>query len=114
MVRPKFYVKQEHKASFPYALIAEEGDQVTVGKEDPEMPGWYWCKDKEGVEAWIPKTYLKVKGDKAVFIQDYNSIELDAQPGEKVQYLGKALGWAECLNNEWRYGWLPLNKLEKI
>jgi hypothetical protein len=43
-----------------------------------------------------------------------NSVELDAQPGEEVQYLGEALGWAECLNSEWRYGWLPLNKLEKI
>lgn len=114
MVRPKYLVKPEHKASFDYAMIATEGDQVTVGKEDPEMPGWYWCKDKEGVEAWIPNTYLKITGNQAVFLYDYNSVELDAQPGEEVQYLGEALGWAECLNSEWRYGWLPLNKLEKI
>ena len=114
MVRPKYYVKEEHKASFPYALIAKAGDTVSVGKEDSEMPGWYWCKDSNGIEMWIPYTYLKINGNQAVFLQDYNSVELDVQPGEEVQYLGEALGWAECLNSEWKYGWVPLTKLETI
>jgi hypothetical protein len=114
MVRPKFIVTKEHKATFNYALTAKSGDTVKVGKEDEEMPGWYWCKDKVGVEAWIPKTYLEIHEDHGIFLQDYNSVELDAQPGEEVQYLDETLGWAECLNSEWKYGWLPLHKIEKI
>ena len=51
MRRPKYMVVKEHRASFPNAMIAVEGDEVTVGKKDPEMPGWHWCRDRNGVEA---------------------------------------------------------------
>jgi hypothetical protein len=114
MPRQLFRVTQEHKASYSYSLIAETGDEAKVGNEDPEMPGWYWCTDVKGVNAWVPKTYLEIYGDTAVFNQPYNSVEHNAQPGEIMQYLGEALGWVECLNKEWKYGWIPAEKLEKI
>jgi hypothetical protein len=103
-----------HKASFSEALMAEKGDRVRVGREDPEMPGWYWCRDKKDREAWMPETYLDFNGEEAVFNQPYNSIEHTVELGEIVQYLGESLGWTECLNNEWKYGWIPSDKLEKI
>ena len=114
MPREKYRVIKEHKATFPYAMIARAGDVVKVGKEDHEMPGWYWCKDSKNVESWIPKTHIDIEDGRGIFNQDYNSIEHNAQPGEIVQYLDESLGWVECLNNEWKYGWIPINKLEKI
>lgn len=114
MPRDKYRVVKAHEASFPYAMVAGEGDVVTVGKEDPEMPGWFWCKDANGVEAWIPRTHIDIEDGRGVLNQDYNSIELDAQPGETVQFLGESLGWVECLNREWKYGWIPRDKLERI
>jgi hypothetical protein len=112
MKRPKYRAVKEHKASFPYAMVANEGDEVSIGREDPEMPGWYWCRDKKGFEMWVPSTHLKIEGVRGTFTQDYNSVELDIAPGDFVQYLGEALGWAECLDAWWRYGWIPLSKLE--
>ena len=111
-MRQLYKVIEEHKASFGYAFIAKKGEKVTVGKEDHEMPGWYWCKNEAGLEAWIPKTHFDV--ETGVFNQPYNSIEHNAKPGEIVQYIGESLGWIECLNNEWKYGWIPTPKLEKI
>lgn len=111
MKRQKYRVVNEHKASFPYSMVAVEGDYVSIGKEDPEMPGWYWCKDKKGVEMWVPSTHLKIEGAKGTFNQDYNSRELDAAVGDVIQYLSETLGWVECLNSEWKYGWIPANKL---
>jgi hypothetical protein len=114
MPRQLFRVIIEHKASFSYALLTDRGDKVKVTCEDPEMLGWYWCIDQGGVGAWVPETHIDLHGDTATFNQPYNSVEHDAQPEEKVQYLGEALGWVECLNKEWRYGWIPAEKLEKI
>ena len=111
MKRPTYRVIKAHKASFTYAMLAAEGSEVSVGREDPEMPGWYWCKDAKGVEMWVPSTHMDIAGDKAVFNQPYNSVELDVAVGDVVQYLGEALGWAECLDGGWRYGWVPSNKL---
>ena len=114
MHRPLYKVTKEHQASFPEAMIAQKGDKVKVGKEDPEMQGWYWCLDVHGMEAWIPETHIEIEGSEAIFNQPYNSIEHTAMPGEIVQYLGESLGWIECLNKEWKYGWIPSDKLEKI
>ena len=114
MKRAKYRVAKEHKASFGYAMKAVEGDVVHIGREDPEMPGWFWCKDAKGVEMWVPQTQLAIKGAEGRFTRDYNSTELSVSVGETVQILGKTLGWAECLDGEWRYGWIPLNKLEKL
>jgi len=94
--------------------VAREGDVVTVRKEDSEMPGWFWCKDADGVEAWVPRTHIDIEDGRGVFNQDYNSIELNAQPRETVQFLGESLGWVECLNREWKYGWIPRDKLKRI
>jgi len=111
MKRQRYLVTREHRASFAYAMIAVEGDEVAVGREDSEMPGWFWCKDSKGVEMWVPSTHLDIDGDRGVFIQDYNSVELNVRVGDVVQYLGEVLGWAECLDIGWRYGWVPMDKL---
>ena len=114
MKRQKYRVVKEHKASFSYAIIAAEGDEVSVGKEDPEMPDWFWCRDSQGVEMWVPSTHIDIKDLRGRFNQDYNSVELDANVGDLVQYLGESTGWVECLDNEWRYGWIPKNKLRRL
>ena len=111
-MRPIYRVIEEHKASFDYVFIATMGEVVSVGKEDHEMPGWYWCKNQAGLEAWIPETHIEIDGKTAVFNQPYKSQEHNAEPGEIVQYLGESLGWIECLNSEWKYGWIPFSKVE--
>jgi hypothetical protein len=111
MKRPKYRVTTTHKASFDYALIAVEGDKVSIGDEDPEMPGWFWCKNMIGVEMWVPETHLNIDGKIGIFNQDYNSVELNAAIGDAVQFLDESLGWVECLDGRWHYGWLPKSKL---
>lgn len=113
-MRQLYRVTEEHKATFDYAFIAQKGETITLGKEDKEMPHWYWCKNQSGLEAWIPETHIDINGETAVFNQPYNSTEHNAEPGEMVQYIGESLGWIECLNSEWKYGWIPTPKLEKI
>ena len=114
MKRPLYRVAREHKASFTYAMVASEGDVVSVVREDPEMPGWFWCRDSKSVEMWVPSTHMKIDGAKGVFTQPYNSIELTVGVGDVIQLLGEVLGWAECLNVKWCYGWVPSNKLEPV
>jgi len=84
MKRPKYMVVNEHRASFPYAMIAIEGDEVIVGKEDPEMHGWYRCKDKNDVEAWAPASHISIKDGEGIFTQDCNSIELDVNEKDVI------------------------------
>ena len=68
-MRPLYRVIEEHKASFDYVFIATMGEVVSVGKEDYEMPGWYWCKNHAGLDAWIPETHIEIDGKTATFNQ---------------------------------------------
>jgi hypothetical protein len=113
-MRPLFKVIEKHKPTFDYAVLGYPGEEILLGKEDIEMPGWFWCKNSEGQEAWIPKTHILIHGETASFNQPYNSIELYVEKGEIVQYLGESLGWIECLDSKWKYGWIPSAKLSKI
>lgn len=113
-MRALYRVIKEHKAGFPDAMIAMIGDRVKIGREDTEMPGWYWCSDKNEIDAWVPEPYIDMKDGDAVFNQPYNSIEHSVVLGEIVQYLGEVFEWTECLNKEWKYGWIPSEKLKKI
>jgi len=114
MKRPLYRVMNEHRASYDYAMGAAEGDLVSIGREDPEMPGWFWCRDADGVEMWVPSTYIDVEEARGIFNQPYNSVELNVKVGDLIQFLGEALGWAECLDGEWRYGWVPYDKLSPV
>ncbi len=113
-MRQLYRVVEAHKASFDYYVTAETGEEVSVGREDDEMPKWFWCKNSRGEEMWVPKTHIEINGDKAVFIQPYNTFEHNVEPGDVVQYIGESLGWIECLDKNWKYGWIPTPKLEKI
>jgi len=57
----KLRVNKAYKASFDY-VVFKKGDKVKVGREDPKMPDWYWCEDKDGVWSWIPEEYLDRDG----------------------------------------------------
>ncbi len=88
--------------------------EVSIGREDPEMRGWFWCTNEKGMEMWVPSTYLNIEGSIGVFSQPYNSKEIDAKPGDIVQFLGETLGWVECLDKGWGYGWIERDKLVQV
>ncbi len=113
-MRQLYRVVEEYKAIFDFAFIAEKDETISVIKEDLETHKWYWCKNTSGLEAWIPGSHIEIDGKTATFNQPYNSQEQPAKPGEVVQYLGEFFGWVECLNSEWKYGWIPTNNLEKM
>ena len=65
-------------------------------------------------QMWFPSTYIDVEEARGIFNQPYNSVELNVKVGDLIQFLGEALGWAECLDGEWRYGWVPYDKLSPV
>ena len=107
----KLKVTKPHKASFDYNVIFKRGDKVKVGREDPEMPGWYWCKDKNGVESWIPEEYLGISGEEGTITTDYDTGELTVEQGEVFEYVTEVKYWTLCRDQD-REGWIPTENLE--
>jgi hypothetical protein len=107
----KLRVVKPHSASFDYNVVFKRGDEVKVGREDPEMPGWYWCENREGVWSWIPEEYLRIDGEEGAITTDYDTGELTVEPGEVFEYVAEVKYWTLCRDRD-REGWIPTENLE--
>jgi len=104
-------VVKPHRASFSYNVAFKKGDRVKVGREDPEMPGWHWCQNHEGVWSWIPEEYLSIDGEEGTITTDYDTGELTVEPGEVLEYVTEVKHWTLCRDRD-REGWIPTQNLE--
>lgn len=89
------------------ALAARAGDILRPLRRDAEWPGWVWCADEKGVEAWVPERWLRYTGGKAVLIKDYTSSELVLQVGQLVTVLTEESGWVLAALPSGDIGWAP-------
>ena len=107
-------VIKQHKASFDYNVEFRKGDSVIVGKEDTEMPGWFWCENHEGVWSWIPIDYLEIVGSKGTLTRDYDTLELSVEVDEILDYITSVKYWTLCRTSDGNKGWVPTKNLEKV
>jgi hypothetical protein len=107
----KVKVVKIHEASFDYNVVFKRGDTVKVGREDPEMPGWHWCENSEGVWSWIPEEYLDIDGEEGTVTTGYDTGELTVEPGEVFEHVAEVKYWTLCRDGD-RMGWIPTENLE--
>ena len=102
-----------YRISYPDPLIVRAGDELNVGKEDPEYPGWVWCTDIDGKGGWVPDDCIELAGENARARYDYAATELSATVGEELVMNKEKSGWAWCTNRKGQSGWLPLANVAK-
>jgi len=83
----KLRVSKAHKTSFDYSVVFKKGDKTNVGREDPDMPGWYWCENKYGVWSWVSEEYLNRDGAKGTITHNYDTTELTVEVRDTLDYV---------------------------
>jgi hypothetical protein len=107
----KLKAVKPHKASFDYNVVFKRGGTVNVGREDPEMPGWYCCENHEGAWSWIPEEDLDISGEDGAITTDHDAEELTAERGEVLEYVTEVKHWTLHRDQD-REGWIPIQSLE--
>jgi hypothetical protein len=110
----KVRVTLAYEVQYPDPLRVIAGDTVSVGREDPEFPGWKWCKAHDCREGWVPVELLSNEGNDAVVLQDYSSRELAVQPEELVVVEEARHNWLLVRNTRGERGWIPASNTEPI
>lgn len=103
---------KEYQRAYDQPLIARAGNPLTVLRHDAEYPGWVWCTNVGGIQAWVPEGWLSQKGDQFVLIKDYNSAELNLRLNERLTLLIEESGWYLAINAGGERGWIPASCLE--
>jgi uncharacterized protein YgiM (DUF1202 family) len=101
----------DYQVAYPDPLVVRAGEALVVGKEDPEYPGWVWCKDSTGKGWWFPDDCIERAEGNYRARYDYAATELSATAGEELIMINKKGGWALCTNGRGQSGWLPVANL---
>lgn len=109
-----FRVIQDYTREFEKPMIRRKGDRIEViRKNDGKYRDWYWCRDSEGIETWVPETLLEINGKDGFLKSDYTSWELTVSEGEIISVNFETGGWAFCTNAEGEEGWVPIENMER-
>ena len=105
---PSTRIIREYTPQYPDPLSVAAGENVSVGREDDEFPGWKWCRALSGLEGWIPAEFLsEASATETAVLWDYSSRELAVQTGEEVTVEDSHHEWLLVRNERGERGWIP-------
>jgi len=112
MTKP-LVVIEDNDPTYADPIHVERGDDLIVGEEDSEYPGWIWCEDQHGKCGWVPDDCIETGGKGSRAKYDYSAVELRARVGERLVSIQSKYGWVLCSNSVGEKGWLPLTKVRE-
>lgn len=115
-----YIVTEPHVCEYDIHLTVTRGEQVQIGETyaGPEgWVGWVLCKNKAGIEGWVPEQYLYV--DKQTNIghvkTNYTSRELEVLKNQSVFCSIEVNGWRWCqTEDQTDSGWVPSSNLRRV
>jgi hypothetical protein len=107
-------VTEIHRAPDRPAIRMQAGERVTLGDRDTEWPEFVWTALASGLGGWVPTALFDAERGQASALQDYDTKELDADPGDELVLHRELAGWWWAENARGESGWIPTRKLELL
>ncbi|WP_226467782.1 SH3 domain-containing protein [Luteimonas panaciterrae] len=104
----------QHRAPERPAIRVSTGDMVTLGERDTDWPQFIWTSLASGLGGWIPSILFDRDVGEAVAQQDYDTRELDADPGDVLTLHYEMADWWWAENAQGASGWIPARAIEMI
>ncbi|MDQ6693532.1 MAG: hypothetical protein M3014_03810 [Chloroflexota bacterium] len=104
----------DYKAVYPDPITTSAGEELQIGKKDPDNEAWVWCTGKSGKSGWVPVVYIRQHGDTGTALRDYAATELSVCAGGELFCNEEVSGWIWCTNGDEQSGWVPAEKLSRI
>lgn len=97
--------------SYENPIAAAAGEVITVEREDPDEPDWFWCRGPDGREGWVFRSFFVADGHGHRLVRDYDAAELDLAEGDLLVALEEAGGWLRCATTDGRVGWVRASRV---
>ncbi len=114
MTAQRARVTEQHRAPDRPAIRVQAGERVTLGDRDSEWPDFVWTALASGLGGWVPSALFDAERGQASALQDYDTRELDADPGDELVLHRELAGWWWAENARGEAGWIPTRKLELL
>ena len=107
-------VVRDYVAQYPDPIVVGRGAEVLVEREDPEFPGWWWCRAADGRAGWVPVDLLAsppAPGTSVRVVADYSARELTVHAGMSLELLEERAQWILTRAPNGAIGWLPASHI---
>ena len=106
---PKMFVSilKSYTAKYADGIRFDAGEPVQVERNDPEFPGWYWCRTSSGQEGWVHQSFLAATEGETVSLQPFSGNEVTVTVGERAFQVCSLDGWSWVKLDDSRQGWIP-------
>ena len=104
-----------HRAPDRAPIQVHRGMRVRLGERDGDWTDFVWTVLADGNGGWVPQQLFDVvDAGIGVAREDYDTTELDADPGDELA-IGPALAqWHWARDTLGREGWIPARNIEPI
>jgi hypothetical protein len=110
----KYVAIRNHIPEVADVLNLFDGDKLSYERRNSIYPGWIWCIDSKGLQAWVPEAFVTIEGSSCRMIRDYISRELVAEEGDIVEMIELESGWGWAISDTNESGWIPMECLERL
>ena len=107
----KAIVLKTYTSSNPDPIEFNQGALLTLGKRDPQWPGWIWCTNAAGKSGWVPEKYLLLQNQTALALLNYCARELSVDLNTILNVFDEESGWYWVETMDGETGWVPADQL---
>jgi len=110
-------VVRDYAAQYADPIVVACGASVVVERDDPEFPGWWWCRAGDGRAGWVPQEFLDAPvapGVPSRLRVDYAATEITVSAGTMLDVLEERSHWVRARTLDGRVGWLPLAHVRSV
>lgn len=108
----QYRVIKDHNPESAEVLSVLQGEVLRFERRKTIYPGWIWCTDSQGIQAWVPEDFVTIEGSHCRLNRDYNSRELPLEIGDTVEIVEIVAAWALGIKRDGQKGWVPIECLE--
>ena len=96
-----------YRTPFPNPLIASQGTALHLKRHADEQPGWAYAVSPDEKEGFVPRSWLRTEGNKAILKRDYDATELNLEVGDQLEVTLVLDGWYLARRPDGEKGWIP-------
>jgi hypothetical protein len=105
-------VIKPYTAQYPDPISFEAGATVHVEHDDPEWPGWFWCRVASGKVGWVHRSFLETCSGATAALRAYSARELTVVGREQGVAIYQLDGWVYIRLDTGIEGWLPQDNVQ--